>query len=161
MRALVWHGPGRMSVDEVPDPTPAPGEVLLAPLAAGICGSEVEGYRGEQGNRTPPLIMGHEFSGRVVALGEGVDPKWRVRLAAVNPIVAGDDAVAGIEQLSQRRELLGVHRPGGFASVVRVPAERLRALPDGTDPRLGALAEPLANGVHAVRIGRAGVEGGP
>src|SRR4051794_31232925 len=161
MRALVWHGPGRMSVDEVPDPQPAPGEVLLAPMAAGICGSEVEGYRGEQGNRTPPLIMGHELAGRVVAPGDGVDAGWRDRLAAVNPLVAGDDALPGIEQLSPRRQLIGVHRPGGFAGVVAIPAGRLRALPEGADPRLGALAEPLANGVHAARIGRAGVEGGP
>ena len=73
----------------------------------------------------------------------------------------GDDALAGIEQLSARRELIGVHRPGGFATLVRVPVGRLRALPDGADPRLGVLAEPLANGVHAARIGRAGVEGGP
>jgi (R,R)-butanediol dehydrogenase / meso-butanediol dehydrogenase / diacetyl reductase len=161
MRALVWHGPRRMSVEELPDPEPGPGEVLLAPLAAGICGSDLEGYLGVQANRTPPLVMGHELAGRVVALGAGVDPAWRGRRAAVNPLVAGDDALAGIEQLSTRRQLIGVHRPGGFASVVSVPATRLRALPEGADPRLGALAEPFANGVHAARIGRAGPEGGP
>ena len=48
MRALVWHGPGRMSVDELPDPEAAAGEVLLAPEAAGICGSDVEGYTGAE-----------------------------------------------------------------------------------------------------------------
>jgi 2-desacetyl-2-hydroxyethyl bacteriochlorophyllide A dehydrogenase len=161
MRALVWHGPHRMSVDEFPDPAPAPGEVLLAPTAAGICGSDLEGYVGAQANRTPPLVMGHEVAGRVVEVGDDVDAAWRGRDAAVNPLVPGDDALPGIEQLSARRELIGVHRPGGFASLVRVPAERLRPLPDGADPRLGVLAEPLANGVHAARIGRAGVEGGP
>jgi len=161
MRALVWHGPRQMSVDELPDPEPAPGEVLLVPEAAGICGSEVEGYVGAQANRTPPLVMGHELAGRVVAVGEGVDAAWRDRRVAVNPLVAGDDAVPGIEQLSARRRLLGVHRPGGFAGLVRVPVGRLRPLPDGADARLGVLAEPLANGVHAARIGRAGVEGGP
>jgi threonine dehydrogenase-like Zn-dependent dehydrogenase len=161
MRALVWHGPGRMSVDELPDPEPAPGEVVLAPAAAGICGSDLEGYVGAQANRTPPLVMGHELAGRVVALGDGVDTAWRDRDAAVNPLVPGDDALPGIEQLSERRELIGVHRPGGFASAVRVPASRLRALPAGADPRLAVLAEPLANGVHAARIARAGVEGGP
>lgn len=161
MRALVWHGPERMSVDELPDPEPEAGEVLLVPEAAGICGSDLEGYLGRQGNRTPPLVMGHEFAGRVTAVGDGVDPDWRDRRAAVNPLLPGDDAPAGIGHLSPRRQLLGVHRPGGFASAVRVPAGQLRALPDGTDPRLGVLAEPLANGVHAARIGRAGVEGGP
>ena len=126
----------------------------------GICGSEVEGYLGRQANRTPPLIMGHEFAGRVVAVGAGVEERWRGRRAAVNPLSRAATRVAGIEQLSARRELIGVHRPGGFAGAVRVPAARLRELPDGADARLGALAEPLANGVHAARIGRAGVEGG-
>jgi len=161
MRALVWHGPGQMSVDEVPDLEPAPGEVLLAPEAVGICGSELEGYLGHQANRTPPLVMGHEFAGRVVAVGEGVEERWRDRRAAVNPMVHGDRATAGIEQLDSELELIGVHRPGGFAEAVRVPADRLRALPDGVDPRIGALAEPLANGVHAARVGRDSVEGGP
>jgi len=161
MRALVWHGPKQMSVDDVAEPEPGRGEVLLAPEAVGICGSEVEGYLGHQANRTPPLIMGHEFAGSVVAVGAGVEERWRGRRAAVNPLVAGGDAVAGIEQLSARRELIGVHRPGGFAGAVRVPAHRLRELPDGADARLGALAEPLATGVHAARIGRTGVEGGP
>jgi (R,R)-butanediol dehydrogenase / meso-butanediol dehydrogenase / diacetyl reductase len=161
MRALVWHGPNRMSVDELPDPEPAPGEVLLAPSAAGICGSDLEGYVGAQANRKPPLVMGHELAGRVVDVGAGVEDVWRGRAAAVNPLVAGADALPGIEQLSARRELIGVHRPGGFATLVRVPAGRLRQLPDGADARLGVLAEPLANGVHAARIGRSGVEGGP
>ncbi len=161
MRALVWQGPGEMSVDDVPEPEPAAGEVLLAPEAVGVCGSEVEGYLGEQANRTPPLVMGHEVAGRVVARGDGVGPEWDGRRAAVNPLVAAPDALPGIEQLAADRQLLGVHRPGGFAELVAVPAHRLRALPDGADARLGALAEPLANGVHAARIGRAGLEGGP
>lgn len=161
MKALVWNGPERLSVEEVPDPEAGPGEVLLAPEAVGVCGSEVEGYLGAQANRTPPLVMGHELAGRVVALGGGVGREWEGRRVAVNPLVAAPDAIAGIEQLASDRQLIGVHRPGGFAERVAVPAHRLRALPDGADARLGALAEPLANGVHAARIGRAGVEGGP
>ncbi len=161
MRALVWHGPRELSVDDVPDPAPAAGEVLLEPEAVGICGSELEGYLGEQANRTPPLIMGHELAGRVIAVGDGVEPRWSGRRAAVNPLIAGAGALAGIEQLSDERQLIGVHRPGGFAGAVSVPVHRLRELPEGTDARLGALAEPFANGVHAARIGRAGVEAGP
>ena len=161
VRALVWHGPRQMSVDDVPDAAPGPGEALLAPEAVGICGSEVEGYLGHQANRRPPLVMGHELAGRVVELGDGVDERWRGRRVAVNPLIAGPSPVDGIEQLSDRRELIGVHRPGGFAGAVAVPVHRLSELPEDADPRLGALAEPLANGVHAARIGRAGVEGGP
>jgi threonine dehydrogenase-like Zn-dependent dehydrogenase len=161
MDALVWHGPEQLSVDSLPDPDPGPGEVLLVPEAAGICGSEVEGFLGHQKNRTPPLVMGHEFAGRVAAVGPGVDPGWQGRRAAVNPLVPGDDALPGLENLGRRRELLGIHRPGGFADAVVVPAGQLRAVPDDADPRLAVLAEPLANGVHATRLGRTGVEGGP
>jgi threonine dehydrogenase-like Zn-dependent dehydrogenase len=161
MRALVWHGPNRMSVDELPDPQPGPGEVLLAPEAVGVCGSELEGYLGRQANRTPPLVMGHELAGRVVGAGPGVGEDWIGRRVAVNPLVPPAGAAAGLGHLDPARELIGIHRPGGFAGAVAVPAGQLRALPDGADARLAVLAEPLANGVHASRLGRAGVEGGP
>lgn len=161
MRALVWHGTERMSVDDVPDPEPGPGEVLLVPEAVGVCGSELEGYLGRQANRTPPLVMGHELAGRVVAAGPGVEEGWVGRRAAVNPLVPPPDAAPGLGHLDPGRELIGIHRPGGFAGAVRVPAGQLRPLPAGADVRLAALAEPLANGVHASRLGRAGVEGGP
>jgi len=158
MRALVWEGPERLVVRELPEPEAGPGEVLLAPEATGVCGSEVEGYLGHQANRTPPLVMGHELAGRVTAVGPGADPAWVGRLVAVNPLLPGEGAPAGHENLGPRRELIGVHRPGGFAAAVAVPVAALRALPEGADPRAGALAEPLANGVHAVRLGLAGLE---
>jgi len=147
-----------MAVRQVDDPEPGAGEVLLVPEAVGICGSEVEGYLGHQANRTPPLVMGHEFAGRIVAAGPGVDPEWVGRGAAVNPLLPGEGALPGQENLGRNRQLLGIHRPGGFAEVVPVPVAALRVLPEGTDPRLGALAEPLANGVHSVRLGLAGLE---
>ncbi len=98
MRALVWHGTGRMSVDDVPDAEPGPGEVLLVPEAVGVCGSELEGYLGRQANRTPPLVMGHEVAGRVEAVGPGVDEGWvgavgqPAQLAHGHPDGAGEAA---------------------------------------------------------------------
>ena len=159
MRALVWHGPERMAVEDVSDPEAAPGEVLLEPEAVGVCGSEVEGYLGRQANRTPPLVMGHEVAGRIVAAGDASGAGWVGRRAAVNPLIASEGARAGLENLDPDRRLIGLHRPGGFAGRVAVPVGRLRELPEGADARLGALAEPLANGVHAARIGREGAEG--
>ena len=70
--ALVWLGPERLEVQEQPDPVAQPGEVVITVEAAGICGSEIEGYLGRQANRTPPLVMGHEFAGVVSAIGVGV-----------------------------------------------------------------------------------------
>ncbi|GAC1456095.1 MAG: alcohol dehydrogenase catalytic domain-containing protein [Candidatus Limnocylindrales bacterium] len=155
MEALVWLGPERLAVQAQPDPVPQPGEVVIAVEAAGICGSEVEGYLGRQANRTPPLVMGHEFAGVVTAIGAGVDASWSGRRVTVNPLLSCGSCAScrnGNRNVCERRQLIGLHRPGGFGALVAVPATTLVALPDGLDARLAALAEPLANGVHAVRL---------
>src|ERR1700738_992148 len=87
VKALVWHGPNQMSVDDVDDPAPKAGEAVVRSEAAGICGSEVEGYLGRMSNRVPPLGMGHEFAGTVTAAGAEVDRSWVGKRVAVNPIV--------------------------------------------------------------------------
>lgn len=156
MKALVWRGPHEMTVDEVPEPRPEPGEAVVRSEAAGICGSEVEGYLGMMPNRVPPLVMGHEFAGVVVATGDGVDRRWMDRRVAVNPIVGCGSCrhcTAGRRNLCPQRKLVGVAFPGGFAAAVAVPERCLFEMPSGMDSRLGALAEPLANGVHAIRAG--------
>ena len=86
MKAIVWHGPGRMAIEERPEPQdPGAGELVVRPEAVGICGSEVEGYLGHMGNRTPPLVMGHEFAGVVVAAGAGAGA-WEGARVTVNPL---------------------------------------------------------------------------
>ena len=163
MKALVWQGPEKMEVAERPEPHGlAAGEVVMRAGAVGICGSEVEGYLGRMGNRTPPLVMGHEFAGEVVATGSGAE-QWMGKRATVNPFTGcGHCALcrAGEEQICPERTLIGAHRDGAFADLVRVPAGSLRALPDSLDIRVGALTEPLANGVHAVRLGLTGFRAG-
>ena len=147
-----------MAVEETPEPEPPKGWVVVRPAAAGVCGSEIEGYVGRQSNRTPPLVMGHEVAGEVVDVGEGVEREWIGRRAAVNPIVgcgSCDACHAGATNLCPSRGLIGVHHPGGFASYVVAPAANLVELPEGFDARLGALVEPMANGVRAVRLGLA------
>jgi len=156
VKALVWHGPNQMTVEEVPEPSPKSGEVVLRTEAAGICGSEVEGYLGRMANRTPPLVMGHEFAGTVVEVGEGVDRAWLGKRVAVNPIVGCGDCRycrAGDRNLCPDRYLVGIGVPGGFAVSTAVPERCLFEVPEGLDARLGALVEPLANGVHAIRKG--------
>ena len=144
-----------MTVEERPDPEdPGAGELILEPEAVGICGSEIEGYLGHMGNRTPPLVMGHEFAGRVVAAGADAAEFEGARVA-VNPLRGcGHCALcrAGLGNVCPDRTLIGVHVPGAFADYVRVPAADARVLPDGVSARLGALMEPLANGVHAVGL---------
>ncbi len=155
MKSVVWNGPEKMSVEETPEPTAEPGTVILRPEAAGICGSEIEGYLGRMGNRTPPLVMGHEFAGTVVEVGEGVDPEWQGRRVTVNPLLScGRCPVcrAGLENVCPERTLIGIHHPGAFAEYVRVPESALFPIPDDLPMNAAALCEPFANGVHAVRL---------
>jgi (R,R)-butanediol dehydrogenase / meso-butanediol dehydrogenase / diacetyl reductase len=159
VKAIVWRGPERMEVDDRPEPAePGPGEVVIRPGAVGICGSEVEGYLGHMGNRHPPLVMGHEFAGEIVAAGPDAE-QWIGARATVNPLAGCGRCRlcgAGQENLCPQRTLIGVHHDGAFADLVRAPVPNLRALPGDLDIRVGALTEPLANGVHAVSLGLAG-----
>jgi len=145
MQALVYTAPRCVELLDVPVPAPAPGEVTLDVLAAGICGSELEGVRRPDAMRTPPLVMGHELVGRRMDSGEVV---------AVNPLIACracDLCARGTTNLCRRRELVGVHRPGGFAEQVAVPVACCRPLPTGLDVMRAVLTEPIANAVHALR----------
>ena len=158
MKAIVWQGPEEMTIEERPDPRdPEAGELIVRPQAVGICGSEVEGYLGHMDNRTPPLVMGHEFAGLVVAAGADARDFEGTRVA-VNPLSGCGHCRlcdAGHSNLCRDRVLIGVHAPGAFADYVRAPAASARALPDDVSARTGALVEPLSNGVHAVRLGLA------
>ena len=71
MRAATWHGDNRFTLDDLPEPAPGPGQVLLAVHTAGICGSDVHATQGLF-PLTPPRVMGHEYSGTVLAVGRGV-----------------------------------------------------------------------------------------
>jgi threonine dehydrogenase-like Zn-dependent dehydrogenase len=119
------------------------GEVILDVHGVGICGSELHGFR-SVGFRKPPLVMGHEVV--------GVDEAGR--RVAVNPLLSCggcDLCTRGLPQVCRERRLVGVHRPGGFAERVAVPASSLYALPDGVAWEAAAMIEPLANAVHALR----------
>ena len=141
VKALVFTAPGQVELLDVPEPDPAPGEVLVEVRAAGICGSELHGAR-HPGFRQPPLIMGHEFAG-IGAGGEAV---------VVNPILSCGrcaECRRGLRHVCREREIIGVHRAGGFAERVAVPASALRPLPAGLPWEAAALIEPAANAVHA------------
>lgn len=156
MKALVWEAARVMALRERDEPSIAPGEVLLRVAYAGICGSELSGYLGHNALRTPPLVMGHEFSGYVVALGsDAVARNAALRegqAATANPLAscgACSYCRQGNNHLCPKRQLIGAHRPGAYAELVSVPAELVAPLPAGLSLRTGALAEPVA---CAVRI---------
>ena len=153
MQALVFTAPGQVQLRDEPYPVAGDGETLVTVEASGICGSELHGFR-SVGMRQPPLIMGHEFAGTA-------DGGTRV---VVNPLVTCGTCAAcvrGSAQICERRQLMGVHRPGGFAEAVAVPRGALHVLPDSVSWTEAALIEPLANAVHAWGLGvRAGGAGG-
>ncbi len=148
MHALMLKAFSELVLVEMPIPRPErPDDVLIEVEAAGVCGSDLHGYTGQSGRRTPPLVMGHEATGRVVETGEGVGDLAVGTRVAIHPI---DDA-GGV------RRLMGKDAPGAFAQYVVWPARNLVPLPDTVTFEQGALVEPLAVAVRAVN--RAGMDG--
>lgn len=155
MKALVYPEWDRVEVRDVPEPSPKAGEVLVRVAAAGICGSELEGFATRSPRRTPPLIMGHEFCGEVVSVGAGIEGYRAGDRVVVNSVISCgrcEDCREGEPHLCPAREVFGMKRPGGFAELCAVPASTLLPLPEEVSPLQGALVEPLANGVHALSL---------
>lgn len=149
MKALIWVADGKMKIDDVPEPEPREGWVLLRVSQTGICGSEVSAYLGLNELRRPPLIMGHEFSG-IVEKTAGIENEMEGKLVAVNPLVTCGKCIfciSGLRNLCPHRQIVGAAFQGSFAEFVCVPADS--CYPVG-NPMCGALAEPLATAIRAV-----------
>ncbi|UCH27736.1 MAG: zinc-binding dehydrogenase [Trueperaceae bacterium] len=132
---------GRQRLVEVPVPAiERDDDVLLRVRAAGVCGSDLHGYIGASGRRTPPLVMGHEATAEVVTTGRAVADLTPGTRVAIHPL----------EVLDTGRRLMGMDVQGAFADYVVWPAGRLFPLPDTLSFEAGALTEPLAVTVHAV-----------
>jgi len=147
MRALVYQGDRTMRLLEVPEPVLADGEALINVAAVGVCGSDLALIRNGVPAIAPPLILGHEFGGRL-ANGD---------FAVVNPMLSCGVCARcrdGRTHLCASRKVLGFRRPGAYAERVSVPVCNVVPAPK-LAPRLAALVEPIANGVHAFnRVGR-------
>ena len=155
MKALLYRDWNCLELADVPKPEPSEGEVLVRVEACGICGSEIECVEQRSPRRTPPLILGHEFSGTVEALGTTAS-RFREgdRVVANSVIPCGNcfSCRRGETNLCHNRTLFGMHRPGACAEFVTAPESVLYPRPKEMDPVLGALAEPAANGVHAMSL---------
>lgn len=156
MRALVYLGPGRMEMQDAPDPEPGPGEVVIATRASAICGSDLHGFREASPRRIPPLVMGHETVGAVAATGEGVDTSLVGRRVVLKPIVACgacEECRAGDINHCATGRLVGRDLPGGFAERFVVPVGAAVPIPDDLPDDIATLTEPLANAVHVASRG--------
>jgi (R,R)-butanediol dehydrogenase/meso-butanediol dehydrogenase/diacetyl reductase len=152
MKAAVFRGAGRIEVIEVPVPEVGADEVLVQVHYCGICGSDLEAYH--TGMYEPGLIIGHEFAGEVVAVGERVDA-WVAgdRVTVNNVIPCGHCGFCCREQVTLCENLLtpGITLNGGMAEYSVLPKRALHVLPEGITTRHGALVEPLAVTVHGVK----------
>ena len=163
MKAVVVHGPGDLRVDELPDPEPGAGEVLIAMEWGGICGSDLAYVEhGSSGTAVlhRPMVLGHEMAGRISGLGTGVTGLEIGQPVTVHPAtVVGDSTlptrIAGRNNLYPQIRYCGSaafdpHTDGGFSELKVVRADQIRVLPDTVSTEQGALAEPFAVALHAV-----------
>jgi len=151
MKALLYADWDTLRMVDVPIPEPGSGEVLVRVEAAGICGSELEALRNRSPRRTPPLILGHEFSGVIESVGPDVEG-WSAGDAVVPNAVIIDGTcpacLRGETSLCYNRGIFGMNRQGAFAEYVTVPSRVLLRRPDGLEAGKASMTEPLANGVH-------------
>lgn len=156
MRALVCNGPGDFHFEDRPVPTPGAGEVLVRPLFNGICFTDKHVYDGHIG-RKPGWVLGHEFSGRVEALGSGVS-EWNVGdLVSVDPRLRCGECLpcrAGLETLCTSAGFMGVDGgDGGLAEFAVVPSYSLYRLPEKCSPLEAACVEAACCATRATRSG--------
>ena len=146
MKAAVFYEPHDIRVEDIPEPTIAEDEVLVEVAACGFCGSDVEYYYGKSPVGTAdgkgPLVLGHEFSGKVVGLGT---------IAGTYGLREGDSCRAGRPQFCANLSVLGVTTNGGFAQFAKSKAAHAYKLPDTLTDEQGAFVEMLAAAVNAVR----------
>jgi L-iditol 2-dehydrogenase len=159
VKALVLTAPSQLEVTDFPKPVPADDEVLLRIHACGICGSDIHGWDGSTGRRRPPLIMGHEAAGEIVAVGPRVE-RWRSgdRVTFDSTISCGacPYCARGEVNLCDHRRVVGVapveyRQHGAFAEFLAVPARILYALPNGLTYQQAAMVEPVSIAIHAVQ----------
>lgn len=149
-----------LTIVDVPQPRPEPGEVLIAVEAVGICGSDVHVYEWTSGYEwmepLMPLTVGHEFAGRVVeAASDVVGIAVGQRVTVWPSISCGRCAACreGQPENCEHKVTLGLTRHGAFATHVTAPAAYCFALPDSIDSELASLTEPLCVGARAAEVG--------
>lgn len=155
MKALVYEGPWQMPLRHVDEPQPGRGEIVIDVKAVGICGSDIHGYRGTTGRRKPPIVMGHEFSGVVSSLGEGVSHFSVGDRVVAQPLISCgecDNCRAGLGNICVNRSGLGMNVPGAYAEKVKVREGMAYRLPSEMSWEQGAMVEPLAVATRAVNL---------
>jgi threonine dehydrogenase-like Zn-dependent dehydrogenase len=168
MPAVICHGPGDYTLEEVPVPVPGPGEMLIRVEAVGICASDLKCYHGAAkfwGDENRPawaetdVIPGHEITGAITELDQAAAERWQVGLGdrivieQIAPCGTCYYCMRGLYQLCAAGDIFGFKRAygGGMASFMRVPVNALvHKISSQIPPAHAAFAEPLSCGLHAV-----------
>ena len=167
MRALTLYGNRDLRLDEIPEPSPGPGQVALRTRLVGICGTDLHEWADGPlqmkadphplTGATLPQILGHEYVADVIAVGEGVGSVRVGERVAVMPILYCGECAgcrAGEFQTCDSLAVIGIHHPwGGMADISIVGEDQVFAMPDEMTDEQGAVVEPAGVAVHAVDVG--------
>jgi threonine dehydrogenase-like Zn-dependent dehydrogenase len=157
MQALFITGPGEAVLGEIPAPRPTAGQVLLRTRIVGMCGSDMNTFRGKNPMVTYPRIPGHEIAATIHEVGPDVPPEFRAGMdVTVSPYTscgACASCLRGRPNACKSNQTLGVQRDGGMAEFFLVPWQKLY-IAEGLSLRELSLVEPLSVGFHASARGR-------
>ena len=155
-KSVVWDGNEGVGMESREVPSPGPGELRVRVDASGLCGTDLHIASGEYPFARPGVTLGHEFSGTVVGVGEGVDAFAEGDRIVVDPNIpcrvcryCHDSR----PHLCENPQAIGVTRSGGLAEYALLPAPQAYLVPDGLPAEAAALTEPLACALHAVDLG--------
>lgn len=153
MKAIRINAPGEVEIIEVEKPVPKKGEALLKLLYGGICGGDLNTYRGTLAYVSYPRIPGHEFSAEIVEVGENEYGLKAGMTVTANPYFNCGKCYScrrGLVNCCTGNETMGVQREGAFAQYITMPVERIYDGKD-LDPKLLALVEPFCISYHGVK----------
>jgi (R,R)-butanediol dehydrogenase/meso-butanediol dehydrogenase/diacetyl reductase len=151
MKSAVYHDAKTVRVEDKPIPVPQPGWALVKVSHSGICGTDLNIYAGAHPRAKGPLILGHEVSGTLISGHSSLPEGTPVTIRPLLFCGECEPCRNGYSHVCKDLKLVGIDRDGGMAEYVCAPEETIHALPEGVSMKLGALIEPLAVGVHAVR----------
>ena len=154
MLQQVMTAPGEIMFREVPTPEPKKGEVLIKIMKIGVCGSDIHVYHGEHPFTKYPVTQGHEVSGEIAAVGEGVEGFAPGQKVTIQPqVVCGKcyPCRHGKYNLCEELKVMGFQTTGVASHYFAVDASKVTALPENLSFDEGAMIEPLAVAVHGVR----------
>ncbi len=156
-RAAFYEGHQTIRIGDCTPLPPAPGQVQLRVSHCGICGTDLHIFHGNMDKRVHlPQIVGHEMSGTVEAIGEGVTnakPGDRVTVRPLDSCGACPACLAGHSHICMKLRFIGIDTPGAMQGLWTLPAHTLHHLPANLSFELGAMIEPLAVACHDVRLG--------